>query len=274
MKKLEGRVALVTGAGRGIGLALAKKLAAEGARLIINDLDEQPAAEAAHSLIADGAEVEICVGSITAADFPKHFVSTAIERFGTVDILVNNAGYVWNGPVAKITDEQWDSMQDVHLKAPFRLLRELHPFLRSRVAEESAAGTRVQRKIVNISSVAASRGIAGQAAYSAAKSGLFGFTRTLAREWGPLNVNINCVAFGLIDTRLTQEIKNETDILVEGRRHRVGLPREALEDLKSRIPLRRAGTVEEAAGAILLFCLPESDYITGQVLEVDGGGLG
>jgi 3-oxoacyl-[acyl-carrier protein] reductase len=274
MKKLEGRVALVTGAGRGIGLALARQLAAEGARLVINDLDEPVAAEAAQSLVAGGAEVQVCAGNVTAADFPKRFVGAALERFGSVDILVNNAGYVWNGPLAKLTDEQWDAMQDVHLKAPFRLLRELHPFLRSRVAEESAAGMRVQRKIVNVSSLAASRGLAGQAAYSAAKSGLFGLTRTLAREWGPMNVNVNCVAFGLIETRLTQEIKGETDILVEGRRHRVGLPRAALDDLKSRIPLRRAGTPEEAAGAILLFCLPESDYISGQVLEVDGGGLG
>lgn len=274
MMKLPQRVALVTGAGRGIGLALARKLAAEGARLVINDLDEAPLAEAAQALTAQGARVEICAGSVSDADFPKRFVGTALDRFGGVDIVVNNAGYVWNSPFAKITDEQWDAMHDVHVKAPFHLLRELHPFLKSRHAEESAAGQRVQRKIVNVSSLAATRGIAAQAAYSAAKSGLFGLTRTLAKEWGPLAVNVNCVAFGLIETRLTQEIHGETDIVVAGKHHRVGLLPEALHDLKSRIPLRRAGTVDEAAGAILLFCLPESDYITGQIVEVDGGGLG
>lgn len=274
MKRLSQRVALLTGAGRGIGLALAGKLAAEGARLVINDLDEAPAAEAARTLSAAGAEVRVCAGSVTDPEFAKRFVGMAVEHYGGADILVNNAGYVWNSPLAKISDEQWDAMQDVHVKAPFRILRELYPLWRSRSAEERAAGVRVQRKVVNVSSLAASRGLAGQAAYSAAKSGLFGLTHTLAREWGPMGVNVNCVAFGLIDTRLTQEIKGETDIIVSGRRHRVGLPREAIEDLTSRIPLRRAGTADEAAGAILLLCLPESDYITGQVIEVDGGGLG
>lgn len=272
--RLPGRVALVTGAGRGIGLAVAGKLAAEGASLVINDLDEQPLAEAARALEATGARVHGCAGSVNDPDFPKRFAGAAIDRFGAVDIVVNNAGYVWNSPLAKTTDEQWDAMQDVHVKAPFHLLRELYPWLKRRHAEESAAGQRVQRKVVNVSSLAATRGLAGQAAYSAAKSGLFGLTRTLAKEWGPLNVNVNCVAFGLIETRLTQEIKGETGIVVAGKQHRVGLPAEMLQDLKARIPLRRAGTVDEAAGAILLFCLPESDYITGQIVEVDGGGIG
>lgn len=274
MTKLSQRVALVTGAARGIGLALARKLAAEGAQLVINDLDQAPLAEAAQALAGEGARVHTCAGSVSDTDFPKRFVGTALDRFGSVDIVVNNAGYVWNSPFGKITDEQWDAMHDVHVKAPFHLLRELHPFLKSRHAEEAAVGRPVQRKIVNVSSVAATRGIAAQAAYSAAKSGLFGLTRTLAKEWGPLGVNVNCVAFGLIDTRLTQEIQGETDIVVEGKRHRVGLLPEMLQDLKSRIPLRRAGTVDEAAGAIVLFCLPESDYITGQIIEADGGGVG
>ena len=266
MPRLEGRVALVTGAGRGIGLALVRKLLSEGARVLFNDLDEAAVAQALAALPA-GAEAHGIVGSVSDPAFAKTFVDAAIERFGTIDIVVNNAGYVWNAPVAKITDEQWDAMHDVHVRAPFRLLRELAPRFKQ------WAGPGPQRKVVNVSSVAASRGLAGQGAYAAAKSGLFGLTRTLAREWGPLGVNVNCVCFGWIETRLTQEIQGETAITIAGKDYRVGLPREALEDMRQRIPLRRAGTPDDAAGAILLFCLPESDYISGQIVEVDGGGL-
>lgn len=271
MGKLNGKVALVTGAGRGIGLAVAQRLAAEGARLLINDLDEEPARQAAQTLAAAGADVQICAGSITDPDFPQRFIDDALRHFGGIDILVNNAGYIWNSRIAKITDAQWDAMQDVHLKAPFRLLRALYPVLKNQVARETEAGERRPRKIVNVASLAASRGIAGQAAYSAAKAGLFGLTRTLAREWGPLNVNVNCVAFGLIETRLTQEIRGETAVTIGERTHRVGLPKAALDDLCKQIPLGRAGTPEEAAGGIMLMCLPESNYVSGQIIEVDGG---
>lgn len=273
MKRLDDRVALVTGAGRGIGRALVRKLAAEGARLVINDLDEACAHEAASELVAQGAEVEVCAGDVCAADFPMRMTTAALARFGSIDIVVSNAGYVWNSPIGKITDEQWDAMQDVHLKATFRLLRELAPFLKTRAEQERASGVRVQRKVVNVASIAASQGLAGQSAYAAAKAGLFGLTRTLSREWGPLDVNVNCVSFGLIDTRLTQEIKGETAVTIRGRDYRVGLHKAALDDMRSRIALRRTGTPEEAAGAILLFCLPESDYISGQMIEVDGGGM-
>jgi 3-oxoacyl-[acyl-carrier protein] reductase len=265
MPRLDERVALVTGAGRGIGLALARKLVLEGARVVLNDLDESALAEALAGLPAGVAHG--VAGSVSEPSFAKRFVNAAVERFGPVDIVVNNAGYVWNSPAGRITDDQWDAMQDVHLKAPFRLLRELAP----RFQQWSTAD--YQRKVINVSSIAASRGLVGQGAYAAAKAGLFGLTRTLAREWGPIGVNVNCVCFGLIETRLTQEIHGETAINIEGRDFRVGLSRQMLDDMKQRIPLRRAGTPQDAAGAILLFCLPESDYITGQVIEVDGGGL-
>ena len=178
---------------------------------------------------------------------------------------------MWNGPLHKIGEEQWDAMQDVHLKAPFRILKEMRGRLDSRIAQERAAGTRVHRKVVNVSSVAATGGTAGQANYSAAKAGLHGLTRSLAKEWGPLAINVNCVAFGYIDTRLTQEISGETVVLIDGAARRVGLTGAMIEAIKERIALGRAGTAHEAAGGILFFCLPESDYITGQILEVSGG---
>jgi len=271
MSRLAGRVALVTGAGRGIGLSLARKLAAEGARLVLNDLDAQPAEAAARAIVDGGGDALAYPGNVTADDFPRGFIGAALERFGDIHILVNNAGYIWNGPLHKITDEQWDAIQNVHLRAPFRILRELRAFLDERVAAERKSGMIVHRKIVNVSSVSATGGAAGQANYAAAKSGLLGLTRSLAKEWGPLAVNVNCVALGYIETRLTQEIKGETAVTIEGVARRVGLTRAMIEAIKERTALGRAGTADEAAGGIMLFCIPESDYITGQILEVSGG---
>jgi 3-oxoacyl-[acyl-carrier protein] reductase len=271
MRRLEGRVALVTGGGRGVGLSLVTQLATEGAAVVVNDLDAQPIDDAIGLVQALGGRAIACPGDVTADGFPARFVATALEAYGGIDILVNNAGYIWNSSVASMSDAQWDAMQDVHLKAPFRIARALSGYLREQTAREAAEGRRVHRKIVNVSSVSATHGAAKQAAYAAAKAGLLGLTRTLAREWGSMNVNVNCVAFGLINTRLTQEIAGETAIQVGERTHRVGLTRSILEDLAARTPLGRGGTPEEAAGAILLFCLPESNYITGQIIDVDGG---
>ena len=271
MNRLGGKVALVTGGGRGIGLSLAHKLAAEGARVVVNDLDATEAEAAAQAIRNAGGSALAYPGNVTSEGFARGFIGAALSEFGDIHILINNAGYVWNAPLHKISDEQWDAIQDVHLKAPFRILRELHFFLGSRVPEERAAGAVVRRKIVNVSSVSATAGAAGQANYAAAKSGLHGLTRSLAREWGPLAVNVNCVAFGYIETRLTQEISGETVVTIEGAARRVGLTRPMIEGLKERIALGRAGTAEEAAGGVMLFCIPESDYVTGQILEVSGG---
>lgn len=271
MPRLDGRVALVTGAGRGIGASLVRQLAAEGARVVVNDLDAAPTQDTVDAIRRAGGEAAACAGSVTAADFPRRFIDTALDTFGGVHIIVNNAGYIWNGPIHRISDEQWDAIQDVHLKAPFRILREAFAHISAEAAREAAEGRRVQRKVVNISSVSGTRGSAGQANYAAAKAGLVGLTKTLAREWGRHAVNVNCVAFGFIDTRLTQEIKGETAIEIEGRRHRVGLLAQGRAATVAQIPLGRAGTPDEAAGGVLLLCLPEADYITGQVLEVSGG---
>jgi 3-oxoacyl-[acyl-carrier protein] reductase len=270
-RRLAGQVALVTGAGRGIGLSLALQLAAEGARLVVNDLDDEPARAAAEAIRAAGGEAIALPGSVTAADFPERLMGAALDAFGRIDILVNNAGYVWNGRLERMTDEQWDAMQDVHLKAPFRLARALAAHVASRRSGVDAADEPRFRRIVNVSSVSGTHGAAGQAAYAAAKAGIVGLTKSLARELGPVGVNVNGVAFGLIETRLTQEIRGETAIDVAGRVHRVGLTRAYLDDVRARIPLRRTGTPDEAAAATLLLCLPGAAYVTGQILEVDGG---
>lgn len=271
MSRLDGRVALVTGAGRGIGLSLAHKLAAEGARVLVNDLNSAEAEAGARAIRETGGSALAHPGDVTGDDFAQGFISAALSAFGDIHILVNNAGYVWNGPLHKISDQQWDAIQNVHLKAPFRILRELRGFLDARVAEERRSGAVIHRKIVNVSSVSATAGAAGQANYAAAKAGLHGLTRSLAKEWGPLAVNVNCVAFGYIETRLTQEISGETVVTIDGAARRVGLTRPMIEALKERIALGRAGLPDEAAGGIMLFCFPESDYVTGQILEVSGG---
>lgn len=271
MTRLAGKVALVTGAGRGIGLSLVRRLAADGARVLVNDLDSEPA-EAAARVIREAGGVAIAYpGSVTNEGFARGFIAAALAHFGDIHILVNNAGYIWNGPLHKISDAQWDAIQDVHLKAPFRILRELRAFLDVRVPEERKSGAVIHRKVVNVSSVSATRGAAGQANYAAAKAGLHGLTRALAKEWGPLAVNVNCVAFGYIETRLTQEIAGETAVMIDGVARRVGLTRPMIEAIKEHTAFGRAGTADEAAGGIMLFCLPESDYVTGQILEVSGG---
>lgn len=262
---LDGKVALVTGAGRGIGRAIALKLAGAGARVVVNDLDATPATETLAAIEALGGAAIACPGDVTASDFPDRFVGAAIARFGGLDILVNNAGYVRDAVIHKMSDDQWRAVLGVHLTAPFRILRAAAGFIRSAAKAEAAEGRPVHRKVVNIGSISGIYGNPGQANYASAKAGVIGLTKSLAKEWGRYRVNVNCVAFGLIETRLTV---GETD--AEGRRAS-SMPPEVLDALIRATPLGRAGTPDEAAGAVYLLCLPEADFITGQVVEVSGG---
>lgn len=271
MSTLAGKVALVTGSGRGIGRQVALKLASEGASVVVNDLDAQPALDTVAAIEAAGGRAVAVVGSVTEPGFAERFVHAAVEELGGIHILVNVAGYTWDNVIQKMTDEQWDAILDVHLKAPFQILRAAQPHISAAVKAERAAGRRVNRKVVNVSSLAGVGGNAGQANYSAAKAGVEGLTRALSKEWGRYDVNVNAVAFGLVTTRLTAAADAGETIDVAGREIPIGINPQVLQAMEALIPLGRAGTVEEGAGAIYLLCLPESDYVSGQTLLVSGG---
>lgn len=273
-RKLEGKVALITGSGRGIGRSIALKLASEGAHVVVNDLDEAPAQEVVAAIRAAGGQAVACIGSVTAPDFAERFIGTAVSEFKGLDIIVNNAGYTWDNVVQKMTDEQWYAMLDVHLTAPFRILRAAQPVIRALSKQEKEAGKSVVRKVVNISSVAGLFGNAGQTNYSTAKAGIVGMTQTLAKEWGRMNVTVNCVAYGFIKTRLTVSADSDATENIDGREIKVGVNPDLMAAMERSIPLGRGGTPDEAAGAVYLLCIPESDYVSGQTLMCSGGLTG
>ena len=276
MGKLDAKVALVSGAGRGIGAEIARKLAADGAAVVVNDLDEGPAKETAAAIAAAGGRATECAGSVSEAGFAERFIQTAVDAFGGLDIIVNNAGYTWDSVIQKMTDEQWDAILDVHLKAPFRILRAAQPVISGLVKRDRASSEAVPcRKVVNISSIAGLGGNAGQVNYAAAKAGVTGLTKALAKEWGRYNVTVNTVAFGLIKTRLTKAPSDgDATIDVQGQQIKVGVNPGLLAAMEQMIPLGRAGTPADAAGAVYLFCIPESDYISAQTVVCGGGFFG
>lgn len=263
MASLSGKFALVTGAGRGIGAATAEKLTAAGARVLVNDLDPDVAAEVAARL--DGAVAY--PADLTEAAAADELVEFALSAFGSLDIVVNNAGYIWHSAIHNMTDEQWDAMLDIHASAQFRILRAYGRWLRG-VADQTSP----VRKVVNISSTMGLHGGATQLAYSAGKAAVVGLTKTLAKEWGRFNVTVNAVAFGAIDTRLTSPYENEPNIsMVKGQPRKVGLSVGQIKQAEAASPLGRIGSVEDAANAIYLMCIPESNWITGEVLLASGG---
>ena len=274
MGKLDGKVALVTGSGRGIGREVALQLAAQGARIVVNDLDAVPANEVVAEIKALGGDAVACAGSVTAPDFAERFIGTAVQNYKGIDIIVNNAGYTWDNVIQKMSDEQWYAIIDCHLTAPFRILRAAYPVFSAQAKADASEGKEVWRKVVNISSIAAG-GNAGQANYSSAKAGVIGLTKALSKEWGRLKVNVNAVAFGFIETRLTQALAGDESktVNIEGREIKVGVQKNMIDAASVMIPAGRPGKPSEAAGSVLTFCGPESDYISGQVM-VCGGGFG
>jgi 3-oxoacyl-[acyl-carrier protein] reductase len=239
---------------------------------MINDLEEAAAGAAEQEIREGGGRAEHLSGDVTAPAFPRELVDATIAKLGGIDIIVNNAGYTWDSVIQKMTDEQFQAMLDIHLVAPFRILRAASHFIRDAAKKETAEGRRVMRKVVNITSISGTDGNPGQAGYSSGKAGVIGLTRTLAKEWGRYNVNVNSVGFGLIETRLVQPITADApNVNIMGRDIRFGVQQKLLDAVKSACPLGRLGTPEEAAGAVMFFCSPLSDYVTAEVLICSGG---
>jgi 3-oxoacyl-[acyl-carrier protein] reductase len=268
MGLLDGKAAIVTGSARGIGRATAELFVAEGAKVLVNDIDGDVAEQAASEI--DG-ETATFSGDLTEEGVPDKMVETAVEAFGQVDVVVNNAGYTWDGPIHKMSDEQFQAMIDIHNVVPFRVLRAAAPHMREPAKKEKEEGREVFRKVVNISSVSGTMGNAGQVNYSSGKSGVVGLTKTLAKEWGQFKINVNAVAFGFIETRLTAAKENSETIHAEGKDIQLGIPEQLRQMATMLIPLGRPGTPEEAAGGVFFLCSPWSNYVHGQVLNVTGG---
>ena len=237
MKLLAGKAAVVTGSGRGIGRSVAMLLARHGAAVVVNDLDTSIVEEVLSEIRAEGGRAVGCVGSVTQKEFPDRLISTVLDNFGHLDVIVNNAGYTWDSVIHKMTDEQWYAIIDVHLTAPFRIIRAASCYLRETAKNEAAAGKRIHRKIINVSSISGITGNAGQANYAAAKMGIVGLTKTLAREWGRYNINVNAVAYGFIETRLVEAKEKGLQIDIEGRKIPIGIPKETMDAFKHAIPL-------------------------------------
>jgi 3-oxoacyl-[acyl-carrier protein] reductase len=268
MGVLDDKVAIVTGSARGIGRATAELLAEQGAKVVVNDLDADLAEQAASEI---GGETATFGGDLTKEGACDQLVQTAIDAWGRIDIIVNNAGYTLDAPIHKMSDDWFQRMLDIHTVVPFRVIRAAAPHLREPAKQEKAEGREVFRKIVNVSSISGTMGNAGQANYSAGKAAVVGLTKTLAKEWGQFKINVNAVAFGFIDTRLTQAKTEDTVIEVDGRTVQVGVPEQMRAMSAMLIPLGRPATPEEAAAGIFFLCSPYSNYVTGQVLNVTGG---
>ena len=271
MGVLEGKAAIVTGSARGIGRATANLLAAHGARVLVTDLDEDVARETAAAI---PGETAVFGGDLTKDGVPDALVQRAIDEFGHLDIVVNNAGYTWDGMAHKMGDEQFRAMLEIHAVAPFRLLRAAAPYLRDAGKAEREAGLEVFRKVVNVTSISGTQGNLGQANYSTAKAGLIGLTKSLAREWGPFKVNVNAVAFGFVETRLTapaDDNAGESFVRDDGVEIPLGIPERMRELAPVIIPLGSPATPEDAAGPIFFLCSPWSNFVHGQVITASGG---
>lgn len=268
VKSLAGKVAIVTGSGRGIGKATAELLAEQGAHVVVNDLDADAAGEVAAGLATAGATY---VGDLTKPAAPAELVQAAIDNWGKLDIIVNNAGYTIDGVIHKMTDDAFQRMLDIHVIVPFRVIRAAAPHMREAAKAELERGEEVFRKIVNVTSISGTMGAAGQANYAAAKAGVVGLTKAVAKEWGRFKINVNAVAFGWVETRLTAPKDEDNVIEIDGERIPLGVPDAMRQTVPGLAPLGRGATPQEAAGGIFLLCSPWSNFIHGQVLNVTGG---
>jgi 3-oxoacyl-[acyl-carrier protein] reductase len=250
MGKLDGRVAFVTGAGRGIGAATALRLAEDGAQVILADIDPEGCKQVAAQIVQAGSQALPVSCDVADRDAVEGAVQQGIDRFGRLDILVNNAGVLRDNLLFKMSDDDWDMVMNVHLKGAF---------LCSRAAQKHMVQQKYGR-IISLSSVSA-LGNRGQANYSTAKAGLQGFTRTLAVELGPYGITANAVAPGFIDTEMTRSTAR-----------RQGLdPDQVIEAASKTIPVRRVGQPRDIANVVCFLASEEAGFVNGQIIYVAGG---
>jgi 3-oxoacyl-[acyl-carrier protein] reductase len=268
MGVLDDKVAIVTGSARGIGRATAELLSEQGAKVLINDLDGDAAEQTASEI---AGETVVYAGDLTKENAADALVKTAVDAWGKLDIVVNNAGYTVDAPIHKMSDDQFQKMLDIHAIVPFRVCRAAAPHLREPAKQEREQGVEVFRKIVNVSSISGTMGNAGQANYATGKAGVVGLTKTLAKEWGQFKINVNAVAFGYIETRLTASKDSDNVMEINGEKVQLGIPDQLRGMAAMLIPLGRPGSPEEAAGGVFFLCSPWSNYVHGQVLNITGG---
>jgi 3-oxoacyl-[acyl-carrier protein] reductase len=268
MGVLDDKVAIVTGSARGIGRATAELLSEQGAKVLINDLDGDVAEQTASEI---AGETVVYGGDLTKEGTADVLVQAAIDAWGKIDIIVNNAGYTIDAPIHKMSDDAFQRMLDIHTIVPFRVIRAAAPHLREPAKKEREEGVEVFRKIVNVSSISGTMGNAGQANYSAGKSGVVGITKTLAKEWGQFKINVNAVAFGYIETRLTASKDADNVMEIGGEKVQLGIPDNLRGMASMLIPIGRPGTPQEAAGGVFFLCSPWSNFVHGQVLNITGG---
>lgn len=270
-KMLQDKVAIITGSGRGIGQAAALMFAREGAKVVVSDIDPEPANQTVEEIKKNGGEAYAYVGDVTDSGFAEAIVKTAVNAFDAVHILVNNAGYNWDSSIHTMSDKMFDAMINLHIKAPFKIIRAASPYFRDAAKKEMAEGKSVARKIINISSISGTSGAPGQANYSSAKSAILGLTKTMAKEWGRYNVQCNCVVCGLIDTRQTRDKEQADDLYCGNEKVEIGLIEAHRQVIIKTIPMRRPGTPEEVAAVIMFLASPLSNYVSGQLIGVSGG---
>jgi len=267
---LAGEVAIITGAGQGIGRSAALLFAKEGAKVVVSDIDANKAATVVDEIKAGGGEAVAVAGDVGADDFPQKIVEATVKAFGQINHIVNNAGFTFDKMLHTMPDDAFDVIMKIHVRAPFRLVRTAAPYFRVK------SGTPTNRSIINVSSTSGLHGNVGQANYAAAKSAVVGLTKTIAKEWGPLGVRANTVAYGFVRTRLTAAKESGASIEIEGKKVALGIPTPQTGaagsvDAYADIPLRRAASADEAAAAMLFLASPLASYVSGHTLEVTGG---